>query len=274
VQRLAATRAKPFLWRGPAFRARPRRFRRICRSTARGYTQKGLSPAATLRLTEFTEAICPTTWWRSALMITRSDSNRRQSYQVQLSGSKFITCCGGCRAPRLPVFPNPSMEPEPLRAFGASATVCGSPPLERVFDSAGLVGGADRPLLLRVMPAFFRANPAAYSFRQYRSREIASRTRTLLDEETICGSHSTRETVAVDTPAFRATSLTVHLVAWSPSAGGFGCDISPGFFSDVHPSRSPCPARAAQNSTLSGPILRSNRRQLIRFGCSYRRMQA
>jgi hypothetical protein len=47
----------------------------------------------------------------SAVIITRTDSNPRQSYLAVLSGRKWMIHCGGWHAPRLPAFPIGDVNP-------------------------------------------------------------------------------------------------------------------------------------------------------------------
>jgi hypothetical protein len=57
---------------------------------------------------------------RSAVIITRTDSNPHQSYLVTLSGRKWMIHCGEWHAPRLPAFPIGDVNP-PCSIFSNGA---------------------------------------------------------------------------------------------------------------------------------------------------------
>lgn len=72
--------------------------------------------------------------------------------------------------------------------------------------------GDGRALLLFLdMPAFIRPSLIACSFGRYFKREIAVRTIVLVSRETFATLLTTRDTVAVETPANLATS---SIIGW------------------------------------------------------------
>ena len=67
------------------------------------------------------------------------------------------------------------------------------------------------------MPAFARPNSAAFALGQYFNFEIAAKTFVLALPDTLPAPFATRDTVAVETPASRATSFTVQDTLFRPA---------------------------------------------------------
>jgi hypothetical protein len=80
-------------------------------STVRGYTHWWLISGGHVAVDGVPSGYLHTNWSHSAVMITRTDSKRRQSYQIWLSGSKFMIYCGDWHAPRVPAFPIGDVNP-------------------------------------------------------------------------------------------------------------------------------------------------------------------
>jgi hypothetical protein len=80
-------------------------------STVRGYTEWWFMSGGHVAVDGVRDGYQHTNWSRSAVIITRTDSEIRQSYLVQLSGSKSLIYCGDWHAPRFPVFPIGDVNP-------------------------------------------------------------------------------------------------------------------------------------------------------------------
>jgi hypothetical protein len=83
-------------------------------STARGYTEWWLMSGGHVTVDGVRGGYLHTNWSRSAVMITRTDSKRGQSYLVRVSGEDFsqsMIYCGDWHAPRLPAFPIGDVNP-------------------------------------------------------------------------------------------------------------------------------------------------------------------
>lgn len=86
----------------------------VAYSTARGYTQWWLMSGGHVAVDGVRSGYLHTNWSRSAVMITRTDSKRGQSYLVRISGEEFsqpMIYCGNWYAPRLPAFPIGDVNP-------------------------------------------------------------------------------------------------------------------------------------------------------------------
>jgi hypothetical protein len=83
-------------------------------STARGYTQWWFMLGGHVAIDGVRSGYLHTNWSRSAVMITRTDSKRRQSYLIRISGEEFsqsMIYCADWHAPRLPAFPIGDVNP-------------------------------------------------------------------------------------------------------------------------------------------------------------------
>ena len=89
-------------------------------STARGYTEWWLMSGGHVAVDGVREGYLHRNWSRSAVIVTRTDLATRQSYLIQLNGSKFLTYCGDWHAPRLPAFPIGDVNP-PCMGFDNEA---------------------------------------------------------------------------------------------------------------------------------------------------------
>jgi hypothetical protein len=83
----------------------------ITYSTAHGYTQWWLLSGGHVEVNGTRGGYLHKSWSNSAVIITRTDSSKRQSYLVQLSGSRTLIDCGDWYAPRLPAFPIGDVNP-------------------------------------------------------------------------------------------------------------------------------------------------------------------
>jgi len=77
----------------------------IVYSTAHGYTQWWILSGGHVEVNGIRGGYLHKSRSNSAVLITRTDTNQRQSYLVQLGGSKSLFYCGGWHALRLPAFP-------------------------------------------------------------------------------------------------------------------------------------------------------------------------
>jgi hypothetical protein len=92
-------------------------------STARGYTQWWLMSGGHVAIDGVRSGYLHTNWSHSAVMITRTDSKRDQSYLVGISGKEFselMIYCGDWHAPRLPAFPIGEVNPSCMGFFDES----------------------------------------------------------------------------------------------------------------------------------------------------------
>ncbi len=83
-------------------------------STARSYTQWWLMSGGHVAVDGVRSGYLHKNWSHSAVMITRTDSKRDQSYLVWISGTEFsqpMIYCGDWHAPRLPAFPIGDVNP-------------------------------------------------------------------------------------------------------------------------------------------------------------------
>jgi hypothetical protein len=83
-------------------------------STARGYTQWWLMSGGHVVVNGVRSGYLHKNWSRSAVIITRTDSERGQSYLVRISGEEFSQSMiygSGWHAPRLPAFPIGDVNP-------------------------------------------------------------------------------------------------------------------------------------------------------------------
>jgi len=89
---------------------------------------------------------------RSAVIITRSDLSPKQSYLVDLSGSKFLLHCGEWHAPRVPAFP-----------IGDLSSPCS------IFNNGTDMVTADNPLFSTLV-----VRPNAVEFSTTQGRKVAA----------------------------------------------------------------------------------------------------
>jgi hypothetical protein len=83
-------------------------------STARGYTQWWLMSGGNVAVDGVRSGYLHKNLLHSAVMITRTDSKRNQSYLVRISGTEFsqsMIYCGDWHAPRIPAFPIGDVNP-------------------------------------------------------------------------------------------------------------------------------------------------------------------
>ena len=83
-------------------------------STARGYTQWWFMSSSHVAIDGVQGGYLHKNWSNSAVIITRTDSKRGQSYLVRISGeevSQSMIYCGDWHAPRIPVFPIGDVNP-------------------------------------------------------------------------------------------------------------------------------------------------------------------
>ena len=106
-------------------------------STARGYTQWWLWSGGHVTVNGVPGGYLHRNWSRSAVIITRTDSNRDQSYLVRISGEEFagrMVYCSDWHAPR-------------FLAFSIGDV---NPPCMGILDDPD-PPGADRPLIPSLM---------------------------------------------------------------------------------------------------------------------------
>jgi len=111
-------------------------------STARGYTQWWLLSGGHVTVNGVQDGYLHKNWSHSAVIITRTDLKRNQSYLVRISGEEFagaMVYCSDWHAPRFPAFPIGDVNPPCLGILDDP-----DPP------------DADRPVLstLKVRPGF------------------------------------------------------------------------------------------------------------------------
>jgi hypothetical protein len=83
-------------------------------STANGYTRWWLMSGGHVTVNGVPGGYLHRTWSYSAVIITRTDSKKGQSYRVVITGEDFsgpIIYCGDWHAPRFPVFPIGDVNP-------------------------------------------------------------------------------------------------------------------------------------------------------------------
>jgi hypothetical protein len=80
-------------------------------STLHGYTTWWFWRGGSVTVDGVRSGYLHGTWDRSAVIITRTDSNPSQSYRVWVAGKKSLIHCGEWHAPRLPVFPIGDVNP-------------------------------------------------------------------------------------------------------------------------------------------------------------------
>ena len=83
-------------------------------STARGYTQWWLMSGGHITVNGIESGYLHHNWSHSAVIITRTDSKRSQSYLVRISDEEFagaMVYCADWHAPRFPAFPIGDVNP-------------------------------------------------------------------------------------------------------------------------------------------------------------------
>jgi hypothetical protein len=83
----------------------------ITYSTAHGYTNWWFRYGGNVAVDGDRNGYLHTNSSRTAVIVTRTDSKMRQSYLVQVSGSKSLIYCGDWQAPQFPIFPIGDVNP-------------------------------------------------------------------------------------------------------------------------------------------------------------------
>jgi len=104
-------------------------------STARGYTEWWLMSGGYVAVDGVRHGYLHRNWSRSAVIITRTDLEARQSYLIQLTRSKSWTYCGDWHAPRLPAFPIGDVNPPCMGFDNEGEHQGGDYPLSSTFSS-------------------------------------------------------------------------------------------------------------------------------------------